>query len=170
MELRRLLAIGILGIAAWGVSTSTALAGSVLYNTTGVIQGQQSFVQSFNITTPGTLTITLSNIPWLDTISGLNCFVSTTTSVLGTSTGPGSESMNVDPGTIYAHWFGDAAGTYGLGVYGINISFQPSGAAAVPLPGTLILLLSGLGLLLGWQGRRKPDSQVQMDDKALTLS
>ncbi|MGA2188620.1 MAG: PEP-CTERM sorting domain-containing protein [Steroidobacteraceae bacterium] len=169
MQLRRFLAASFLGLIAWGASTGSARAAMVLYNSSGVIQGQQSFVQSFNITTPGTLTVTLSNIPWMDTISGLNCFVSTTTSVLGTSTGPGSESMNVAPGTLYAHWFGDANGAYGLGVYGINISFQPSGPA-VPLPGSLILLLSGLGLLLGWQARRGPARVLPADQGTLTAS
>jgi hypothetical protein len=170
MELRRLLAIGIVGLGAWGLTGGAARAATVLYNSTGVIQGQESFVQSFNITTPGTLTITLSNIPWLDTVSGLSGFVSTSTSVLGKATGPGSESMSVAPGTLYAHWFGDADGSYGLGVYGINISFQPTATSAVPLPGTLILLLSGLGLLFGWQSRRKVEAPTAIQDNALSIS
>jgi len=169
MHVRRVLTAGFLGLIAWGSCSGVVQAATVLYNSTGVIQGQQSFTQSFNITTPGTLTVTLSNIPWLDSISGLNCFVSTTTSVLGTSTGPGSESINVSPGTVYAHWFGDANGAYGLGVYGVNISFQASGAAAVPLPRSLLLLLSGLGLLFGWQARRTPARTAATDDRAVTI-
>ena len=170
MESRRFLAVWILGLLAWGASAGAARAGQVLYNSSGVIQGQQSFVQSFNITTPGTLTVTLSNIPWMDTVSGLNAFVSTNTSVLGTSMGgPGTESINVAPGTVYAHWFGDANGAYGLGVYGINIYFQPSNAPAVPLPGTLILFLSGLGLLLGWQARRTRAPTLTVDGGALPV-
>jgi hypothetical protein len=61
----------------------------------------------------------------------------------------------VGAGTYYAHWFGDAQGVYNLGVVGLKIQFQP-GATAVPLPATLLLMLSGLGLLFGWQSRKAP--------------
>jgi MYXO-CTERM domain-containing protein len=56
---------------------------------------------------------------------------------------------------LYAHWFGNANGAFGLGVYGLNIAFQPTGTP-VPLPTSLILLLSGLGMLWGWQ--RRPEA------------
>ena len=67
--------------------------------------------------------------------------------------GGGTESMQVGPGTIYAHWFGDANGAYNLGVYSLEITFQPA-VSTVPLPGALILLISGLGLMACWQWRR----------------
>jgi hypothetical protein len=127
-------------------------AATVLYDSSGFIQGQQSFVQGFDLTSAGTVTVTLSNIPWLDTIAGLDCFLSTANGAVGTSMGPGTESFTVGPGMVYAHWFGDANGAFGLGVYGLNIVFQPTGTP-VPLPASLVLLLSGLGLLWGWQRR-----------------
>jgi len=64
----------------------------------------------------------------------------------------GSESFNVGSGPIYAHWFGSAQGIYDLGVIGVKITFQPAGIP-VPLPASLVLLLSGLGVLFGWQRR-----------------
>lgn len=170
MQLRRFLTAWALGLLASGMATGLAQAATVIYDGSGIIHGQQSFVQSFNITTPGTLTVTLSNIPWLDTVSGLTGFVSSTTSVFGTPMGAGTESFNVDPGTFYAHWYGDANGPYGLGVYGIDISFQSSTVPAVPLSRSLIFLLSGLGLLFGWQGRIGPSTVAREDDEALTVS
>jgi len=151
MNLRLIPSLAVLLCGAVLLSPS-ARAGTVLYDSAGFIQGQQSFVQSFDITTPGTITITLSNIPWLDTISDLTCFLSTSSGALGTAIGVGTETISVGPGMIYAHWFGDAAGSYGVGVYGLNIDFQPT-ATPVPLPRSLIFLLSGLGLLWGWQQR-----------------
>jgi hypothetical protein len=134
----------------------SARADTVLYNQAGFIQGQQSFVQSFDITSKGALTITLSDVPWLDTIRDLNCFVSTSSGVLGsTISGVGTETINVGPGMVYAHWFGDAAGTYGLGVYGLKVTFQSAVVSAVGLPASIVLLLSGLGALMVWSGGRR---------------
>jgi hypothetical protein len=36
---------------------------------------------------------------------------------------------------------------------GLKITFQP-GAVPVPLPTSFLLMLSGLGILFGWQNRR----------------
>jgi hypothetical protein len=167
VRFRNLFAATIVVIGAWALPLRAVHADSVLYNSAGFIQGKQSFVQSFDITTPGTLTITLSNIPWLDTIADLNCFLTTAGGVIGKSMGVGTESIFVGSGVIYAHWFGDASGTYNLGVYGLNIVFTPS-VSQVGLPGSLILLLSGLGVLLGWQRRQIP-ATVPGDAEALTI-
>ena len=155
----RQLTIALAGMIAWALPFSSASADTVLYDSSGFIQGQQSFVQSFDITTAGTLTVSLSDIPWLDTISNLNFFLTTASGTVGTSMGAGSESVTVGPGMVYAHWFGDAAGTYGVGVYGIKLMFQPNGTP-VPLPGALILLLSGLALLFGMRYRGRFDDKV----------
>jgi hypothetical protein len=145
-------------LGAWVLSIGAARADTVLYDSAGFVQGQQSFVQSFNITTPGTLTVTLSEFSWLDTISNLTGFVSTSSGVMGSTFSSGSESFSIGAGTIYAHWFGEAQGTYDIGVLGVKIMFQPNGVTAVPLPASLILLLSGLGVLLGWQRRARDPS------------
>jgi hypothetical protein len=156
MKLRRFLPASVLLLAAWALPGGAARADSILYDGISLFSGQQSFTQSFNVTTPGTLTFALSNIPWLDTVSSLSGFLSNSSGELGTTiTGQGTESFNVGAGTYYAHWFGDAAGTYNLGVVGLRIGFQP-GVTAVSLPTSVVLMLSGLGLLFGWQSRKTP--------------
>jgi hypothetical protein len=142
-------------LAAAVVSVGSARASTVLFNSATVVQGQQAFVQSFTVTTPGTLTITMSNIPWMDVVTDLNCFVTTTKGVAGSvMNGAGTESIGLQPGTIYAHWFGEAEGAYGAGVIGVEIQWQPG--TPVALPTSLVLMLSGLGILLFWQRRRAP--------------
>jgi MYXO-CTERM domain-containing protein len=69
----------------------------------------------------------------------------------------GGDSVNIGAGTVYAHWFGDAQGPYNFGVLGVKIQFTPAGGTTVPLPRSLMLLVSGLGLLFGWQRRRAPE-------------
>jgi hypothetical protein len=154
MKSLRLLPVSLMLLAAALISSGPARANTVLYDSTDVIVGEGGDTQSFDISGPGTLTISVTSIPWLDVVADLNCFLSTTTGIMGkTMYGGGSESINVGAGAYSANWFGNAQGTYNEGVIGVKITFQPA-VAAVSLPASLILLLSGLGLLFGWQPRR----------------
>ena len=70
-------------LAAWASGAGVARADTLLYDGISVISGAQSSVQSFNVATPGTLTLTLSSIPWLDVVSNLSGFLSTTSAQIG---------------------------------------------------------------------------------------
>jgi hypothetical protein len=161
MQPRHFLTVTALLLCATFAPIGSVRADTVLYSQAGFVQGSQSFVESFNITTPGTLTISLADVAWLDTLTDLNLFLTTASGPLGASMGSGTESMQVGAGMLYAHWFGDAAGQYGLGVYSLNITFQPQ-ISTVPLPGSLILLLSGLLLMFARQWRRMAASVVAL--------
>jgi hypothetical protein len=153
MNVKKLFAASLLVSSAWAASFTAAHASTVLYDSATFVQGEQAGVQSFDITTPGTITVTLTDIAWLDVVSDLTASITTASGVVGTSTGAGSESFSVGSGTIFAHWFGDASGATGLGVIGIEVVFQAANATPVSLPASLLLLLSGLGVLFGWQRR-----------------
>jgi hypothetical protein len=156
MKFQHILISSALMLAAWAMPCGAARADTVLYDGISLFEGQQAFTDSFTLATPGTLTFTLSDIPWLDQVSDLTGFLSTTSGVVGTTISAGSESLSVGPGTYSAHWFGDAQGTYNMGVVGMLIAFQPSNVAPVSLPTSLVLMLSGLGVLFGWQRRKEP--------------
>jgi hypothetical protein len=142
------LAVGALPFAA-------ARADTVMYDSATFVKGNQSYVQALDITSPGTLTMTLSTVPWLDVVSDLSGFLTSSSGVIGPVMVSGSETISVTSGTIYAHWFGDTQGPNGVGVVGVNIVFTPKGGAPVSLPASLLLLISGLGVLFGWQRRER---------------
>ena len=141
--------------AASSWPASAALADTVLYEDPGFIKGKQSLVQSLDITAPGTLTVSLENVPWLDTIQGLQFFLSSSTAVIGGEQNAGVDSYKVGPGTFFVHWSGDAEGAYKMGVYKLEVLYKPD-ALPVPLPPALPLLLSGLGVVWAIRRRRRP--------------
>lgn len=158
MKSRTYAASALVALSMWLTPFAASRADTVLYDAGSFVEGQQSFTQSFNISGPGTLTVSITDIAWLDIVSDLNCFLSTASGLINPAAnggGGGSETFSVGSGPIYAHWFGNAQGLYDLGVIGVKITFQPSGIP-VPLPASLVLLLSGLGVLFGWQRRAMP--------------
>jgi PEP-CTERM motif-containing protein len=153
MKIHQLLPVAVFLFVCGLMSSEAARADSVLYDAASLVSGEGGGTQALDLSTSGTLTITVTNIPWLDVVADLTSFVSTSTGVVGNKMyAAGTESINVGPGIYYANWFGDAQGTFNEGVVGVKIQFQPAGSV-VPLPASLILLLSGLGLLFGWQWR-----------------
>lgn len=137
------------------LAAGSAGASEVLYDSVGFIQGQQSGMESFNVSGPGTLTVELTNIAWPVSLGSLNATISSPQfGLLGPEMGAGTQTFQLTGGgEIFAQWFGNAQGPLDTGVYAMKIEFTPS-VAAVPLPTSLALLISGLGLL-AWQLRRR---------------
>jgi hypothetical protein len=137
------------GLAA--ASIQTASASEVLYDGIGFLVGQQSFEDSFTVSGPGTLTVTLSDFAWPVALSSLDLVVGTSRGLLGPEVGTGTSTFQVTAGgNIFAQWFGTAQGPLDAGVYGLKVQWAPT--ATVPLPTSIALLLSGLALLV-WQRR-----------------
>ncbi len=162
MKIRQFLATTILSLCAWALSAGFAQASTVMYEGLGFMQGTQTFTDSMQLTSPGTLTVTLSNMAWPEPLASLNLVLSSASGMLGHEMmGDGTETFDVESGNVLAQWFGTAQGPLNAGVYGIKIEFQPSNGTTVPLPTSIALLLSGLGLL-AWQ-RRNPGLKLQTD-------
>jgi hypothetical protein len=159
------------GVLMVGAGASRAHAGQVLYQGVGFLQGTQSFSQSFNLTSPGTLTVTLGNVNWPTQLSSLNLLVTSVSGAAGPEMGAGISTFNVNAGDVFAQWFGTAQGPLNAGVYSLEIQFQPSAGSgnAVPLPTSIALFLSGLGLLI-WQRRSRSDPEARHPEHAGRLA
>jgi hypothetical protein len=155
--------IGLCGVAS--LAAGPAGAAEVIYDSTGFIRGQQSGMESFDISGPGTLTVQLSNVAWPEQLGSLNMVVSTAGGLLGPEMTTGTESFQLTGGEVFAQWFGTAQGPLDVGVYGLKIEFQPSGVLPVPLPTSIVLLASGLALLI-WQRRHRKEFRLPREAAA----
>ena len=152
------MSIGALALVICGsLGSMRAGASEILYDGVGFMQGTQSFTDSFSLSSPGTLTVTLSNVAWPTRLASLDMLVSTPGGALGpeldATTSNATATYNVTSGNVVAQWFGTAQGSFNAGVYALEIQFTPSGNP-VPLPTSIALFLSGIGLLV-WQRRAR---------------
>ena len=83
MKIQKFLPVWALLLTGGVMSVEAARADTVLYDSASIISGQGGATQSLDLSTAGTLTITITNIPWLDVVSDLTSFLSTTTGVVG---------------------------------------------------------------------------------------
>lgn len=158
MKISKVFLAAVSTLALWSMGSSQAPA-EVIYDGAGFMRGTQSFSDSFNLSSAGTLTVTLTNVAWPQSLASLQLIVESTSGVLKSgdaTTSPFTSSFSVNAGDVFAQWFGTAQGALDRGVYAINISFEPTGGNPVPLPTSIALFLSGIGLLV-WQRRIRPD-------------
>ena len=87
------MSIGALALAMCGsMGTTRANASEILYDGVGFMQGTQSFTDSFNLSSPGTLTVTLANVAWPTQLASLDLLVSSSSGALG----PGARCHQLD--------------------------------------------------------------------------
>jgi hypothetical protein len=140
-----LLSIGVAG---------KAIGSEVLYDGIGLISGQQTVSDSFSVSGPGTLTVTLQDMAFPTPLANLGLVVSNAQGLLGPESGAGTMTYQVGgPERIYVEALATAGGSLDTGVYGLDVMWKPS-VTPVPLPTSLALLASGL-LILGWQHRQR---------------
>jgi hypothetical protein len=137
---RAALALGCFA-AAWSVAGhAESVAADTEY-----FRGTQTATSTFAAPGAGTLTVNVYDLDWPSALSSLSFSVTNATSVMGTLTKPGTLEYDVTGPGMYTAVISGAAGNnpFGLGAYSFNVQFT----SAVPLPPSVILLLSGLGAL-----------------------
>lgn len=143
-------------MACWSLGSTGARASEILYEGVGFLQGTQSFTDSFTLSSPGSLTVTLSNVAWPTQLASLDMLVSQPSGALGpeldATNSTATATYKVTSGNVVTEWFGSAQGALNAGVYALEIQFSP--ANTVPLPTSIAVFLSGLGLLL-WQRKSR---------------
>jgi hypothetical protein len=146
----------------WVIAPNRSQADAVMYDGSGFLRGTQSFSESFNLVSAGTLTVTLSNIAWPEKLSSLNFVLSSANGKMGSEMGTGTSTFTITSGgEVFAQWFGTAQGPLDAGVFAINIQFSPAaGGTPVPVPSSIVLLISGLLALWGL-GRHHRDSTIR---------
>jgi len=150
--------MAILGFAVLcGVPVSSASASQVVFDSSGFIVGQQTLTDTFSVSGPGTLTVTLTDMAWPVALASLDMTIGTTQGLLGPEMGVGTDTYQVTGGEVFAQWFGTAQGPLDAGVYGLKIEFTP---VPVPLPTSILLLVSALGLLI-WQRRDRSIEELR---------
>jgi hypothetical protein len=130
-------------------------ASTVLVADTTLVSGSASDVFSFQVSGPGTVEVSLTNLDWPQPLSSLNFMATTPSGVLSTWSDPGATGTVsqtqfftiTKAGTYFADITATAGGALDLGVYSMCLTFN-----SVPLPSSGWLmsgaLLIGLGLLL----------------------
>jgi len=144
------LGVGVVGAALPRPAAADLVTADALVQQSTMVINQQTNVYSFTAPGPGTLYVALQDIVWPTALTSLNMSLTTDSSVLGTMNVAGEIDLTLSAGgKYYVDVGGKAGGPLDIGLYSLQVNFVPQGA--VPLPGTVALLL---GSLLGLGGAR----------------
>jgi hypothetical protein len=139
-------------VAVLGLSQAPhALADTMLLSDTTLVKGTSSATFSFAAPGAGTVTATVSNLPWPSSLKTLDFQATTASNTISSwsaldSNQTGTESFAVSQGTYFAHIMAVAQGDLDLGLYSLNLTFSPN---VVPLPTSNWMLLTGILVLFG---------------------
>jgi hypothetical protein len=152
MQSRKLSTRVALAVAASLLPVGSVLACPLLDDGANLFQGSSTFTSDFQVSTPGTLTVSF-DISSQDPASNFGVNLWSTDAFVGTFMNGVTTKIPVVPGLVYAFSFGEQGKKDISGAFTVDFTFQPN-SAPVPLPGSLILLVSGLGLAFVRHSRR----------------
>jgi hypothetical protein len=133
-------------------------AASVVYGDNGFILETGYHTHKFTIENAGTYKVTLTNFEFPDYLDQLSVSINTYDTEINTLALTDSERQGylffeAEADSIYfANVFGVGAGDLQLGLYGIKISLDSLTPTAVPLPSSLLFLVSSM-VVMGAAGR-----------------
>lgn len=117
----------------------------------GLVTGVSGSVRPFDIGMAGTYRVTLADFAFpADPFDMLRLIVTSATEEYARLDGPGSLLFTAGAGHYFLTLAWDAGGALDMGLYGVEIA-----ASVVPVPPSVILLMSAIGLLayLRYRGR-----------------
>ena len=146
-------------------SLSGMAQASMVYEDVGFISGTGSASDSFQISSPGSYQVTLTDFEFPAEFEELDLAITSSGQSYGTFSGPGVYSFDVtSPGWYWANIAGNAGGSLDLGLYGIQIQ-----SLATPLPASLLLLASALVVMIPVNRRRPSNTNNYNLDNALIV-
>ncbi len=133
-----------------------AQADTVLLSESPTFSGSQSYVYSLTAPGAGAINVTLTDLKFPAALGDLSFAFTTAAGVLQTLEGEGALSFDIaEAGKYYAVVSGTGLGKFSLGQASVSVLFAAlNPPTAVPLPGALALLLSGLGGVAGFARKR----------------
>lgn len=146
----------------WGIALALAVAAlaatsgradaAQIYSDTVLVSGPEYLsVVELPVQLPGTYRVTATDLNWLNTpLQALSFGVFTSTQSLGTRSGAGTlEFFNAGQGKVFLQLYAKTSAPRFAGL----VALTGDAVAVVPLPASLPLLLSGLGVA-AWLRRR----------------
>jgi hypothetical protein len=135
-----------------------AQAAPVVYGDNGFILGTGYHTHKFNIEASGTYKVTLTNFEFPAYLDQLSVSINTYDDEINQLTLAGDVTQDYlffdaeADTTYFANVFGVGSGVLELGLYGINITADNLTPSAVPLPSSLLFLISSM-VVMGAVGR-----------------
>jgi hypothetical protein len=147
-------------VLSWAVSgvQATELTGApdtvttMLFQGSELVQGSTAMVTPLQLDTAGSLSLTLTDMNFPESLGALSFAVTDANTLLKSMDGPGVMTLDVaGPTTLYADVFATAQGSANVGLFNLQVSF--TSLAPVPLPpsGLLLAMILAAMLLFGWR-------------------
>lgn len=130
-------------LALTGLSSAASHAETLLVIPGQLVQGQLALAQPFTVPGAGTVSVRLSDLNWPAALASLTFAATTPTAVVASLPGAGQTSFTVGNAGLYDAVVDAVASPQALlnlGEFSLTVDFT----AAVPLPATSLLMLSGL--------------------------
>lgn len=148
-----------LGMLLWGAVTAQAATVTVdesnSYQDVGLVSGRSGEVNAFAIGAAGTYEVRLTDFSFpFDPFDTLKLIVTSATEEFGRLDAPGSFLFTADPGQYFVSLVWDSAGDFDMGLYGVQIAAAGIPASVVPVPPSIVMLMSAIGLLAFLRYRR----------------
>jgi hypothetical protein len=138
----------VLSLSAAAGPFGAARAGTMQYEEASAYEAQRrSYVSQFGVTRPGVPVFTLRDSSWSDTRKSSNWSSTSTAGALGHWVREDVEPEQGDGGRLHAHRHDKGERDFDEGDRWDDDSFEHDDSTTVPLPGSLALMLSGMGLL-----------------------